>query len=180
MNTCQLRFWPLAARTMVVHTVTYFLMGVLAYFALDYPTAFTRPEFACWMRPLSDPLIKAGPLFQPVRGLLFAGVLYLIRDSVFGRKRGWIVFAAVLIGLGILGTFGPAPGSLEGMIFTTIPLPRQLAGYLEVVPQATLLACGTVHWAGHPGKRRLTAAWVAAFLLIIALSLLGLLVPVAT
>jgi hypothetical protein len=34
------------------------------------------------MRPMTDPLVIAGPLFQPLRGLVFALVFYPLRDCL--------------------------------------------------------------------------------------------------
>jgi hypothetical protein len=85
------------------------------------------------------------------------------------------VLWGLLVGLGIVNTFGPAPGSLEAMLYTVIPVPDQLKGYLEVVPQSALLAFLLVHWVEHPEKRWLTRLLVALFAIAIALPLLGLL-----
>jgi hypothetical protein len=165
----------LAARTALVHTVTYMLMGVLAANLLDYRAAFARPEMACWMRPVSDPLVMAGPLLQPLRGVVFALAIFPMRDSLFGRRRGWLALWGLLVGLGVVNTFGPAPGSLEAMVYTVIPIPDQLKGYFEVVPQAGLLAFLLVYWVEHPEKRWLTRTLVAVFVLAVALPVLGLL-----
>ncbi len=97
---------------------------------------------------MSDPMIMAGPLFQPIRGVVFALVIYPLRDVVFSRRRGWLLLFWELVALGVVSTFGPTPGSLEGLVYTVIPVRDQLAGYLEVVPQALLLAYGVVLSAG--------------------------------
>lgn len=160
---------------MVVHTVTYVVVGLPASTLMDYRSAFTRPDMACWMRPFSDPILMAGPLFQPIRGLVFALVIYSLREVIFGRKYGWLRLGWVLVALGIIGTFGPAPGSLEGLVFTVIPVREQLKGYFEVVPQALLLAFCLVYWVEHPRNRALTWVMAVAFAASIALPLLGLL-----
>jgi hypothetical protein len=168
-------FLPFAARTAVVHTITYMVMGVLAATLLDYRAAFARPDMACWMRPVSDPIVMAGPLLQPLRGIVFALALFPLRASIFGRRRGWLILWGLLIGLGVVNTFGPAPGSLEAMLYTVIPIPDQLKGYVEVVPQAGMLAFLLVYWVEHPQTRWLTRTLVALFALAIALPILGLL-----
>jgi hypothetical protein len=175
MTTGQPAFVPLAVKTVVVHTVTYVVMGVLASSLLDYRAAFARPDMACWMRQITDPIVMAGPLFQPLRGIVFALVIYPLREVIFGRSRGWLVLWWVLVALGILATFGPAPGSFEGLVFTVISPRSQLTGYLEVVPQAFLLAFILVYWVEHPDKRWLTRVMAVAFALAIGLPLLGLL-----
>lgn len=168
-------FLQLAAKAIVAHTITYFLMGLLAATFLDYAARFARPEMACWMRPVSDPLVMAGPLFQPIRGLIFALVFYPLRESLFGKRNGWLVMWWTLVGLGILSTFGPPPASIEGMIYTIIPIADQLTGLLEVVPQALLLSVILFYWINHPEKRWLNWVLGTVFFLVLLLTALGLL-----
>lgn len=165
----------LAARAAVVHTITYMLMGVLASTLLDYEAVFARPDMACWMRQLDDPVIMLGPLLQPLRGIVFGLALYPFRDVLFGGARGWLLLWWLLVALGVVNTYGPAPGSLEAMLYTIIPIPNQLLGYLEVVPQAGLFSFLLAYWVRHPEKRSLTRTLVALFVVAIALPLLGLL-----
>lgn len=169
-------FVGLAAKTIVVHTVTYFLMGLLAASLLNYAERFARPDMVCWIRPIDDPMVMAGPLFQPVRGLIFALVFYPLREVLFGRKHGWLIMWWTLVGLGILSTFGPPPGSVEGLIYTRIPILDQLTGWLEVVPQALLLAVLLCYWVNHPEKRWLNWVLGVIFFAMLLLPALGLLV----
>ena len=37
------------------------------------------------MRPPSDPLVMAGPLYQSIRGLLLGVLLYFLREPFFHR-----------------------------------------------------------------------------------------------
>jgi hypothetical protein len=169
----QTSFLPLAAKTMVCHTLTYFLMGVLAAYFLNYAAEMARPGSG--MRPMSDPLVMAGPLFQPLRGLVFALVFYPLRECLFGRKNGWLLMGWMLIGLGILSTFGPAGGSIEGMIYTPTPIRAQLRGSVEVVPQALLLSALLCYWVNHAEKRWLNCLLGIVFFIAMALPVLGLL-----
>jgi hypothetical protein len=171
----QPRFLPLAAKTVVVHTVTYVVMGIIASSVLNYASTFALPYMACWMRQINDPMLIAGPLFQPIRGLVFALVIYPLREIIFARRRGWLLLWWMLVALGIISTFGPAPGSVEGLVYTVIPVWGQFTGYLEVVPQALLLAFGVVYWVNHPEKRWLTRVMAVAFCAVIILLILGLL-----
>jgi hypothetical protein len=168
-----LRFTTLAAKTMVCHTLTYFLMGALAAHFLNYAALMARPESG--MRPITDPWVMAGPLFQPIRGLIFALVFYPLRVCLFGRKNGWLLMGWMLVALGILSTFGPASGSLEGMIYTPVPVLSQLRGWLEVVPQALLLSALLCYWVNHADKRWLNWLLGIAFLVMMALPVMGLL-----
>ncbi len=174
MDNAQPRFWGLAGRTIVAHTITYFFMGVLAASFLNYAAAFARPEMACWMRQVSDPWVMAGPLFQPIRGIVFALVFYPLRSVVFAKKNGWLLMWWILVALGILSTFGPAPGSLEGLLYTRLPIAGQLKGWLEVVPQALLLSALLCYWVNRPAKKWLDWALGAVFLLLMLMPALGL------
>jgi hypothetical protein len=116
---------------------------------------------------MSDPLVMAGPLFQPLRGLVFALVFYPLRECLFGKKNGWL--------LGILSTFGPAGGSIEGMIYTPAPIRSQLRGWVEVVPQALLLSALLCYWVNHAEKRWLDWLLGIVFFIAMTLPVLGLL-----
>lgn len=163
-------------KTVVVHTLTYFCMGILAVTFLNYAERFARPELICWMRPTTDPLVMAGVLFQPLRGIVFALVFFPLRQQLFERRTGWLLLWWLLVALGILGTFGPAPGSMEGLVYTVIPWRDQLLGWLEVVPQALLLALGLWLWVRHADHRWLNWLLGIVFVIVIALPVLGLLV----
>ncbi|MCI0691092.1 hypothetical protein L0337_03685 [candidate division KSB1 bacterium] len=175
MNNHQPSFLALAVKTIVVHTVTYFLIGALASTFLNYAERFARPEMACWMRQLADPLIMAGPLLQPIRGLIFALAFYPLREILFGRKNGWLILWWLLVALGILSTFGPAPASVEGIIYTVIPISDQLTGWLEVVPQALLLSVILFYWVNHSEKKWLNWVMGVVFFLLLLMPVAGLL-----
>jgi hypothetical protein len=175
MKNNQPHFWALAVKTIVVHTITYFFMGFLAATFLNYAERFARPEMACWMRQLDDPLIMIGPLLQPIRGLIFALAFYPLREILFGKKNGWLIMWWILVALGILSTFGPAPASVEGMIYTVIPISDQLTGWLEVLPQALLLSVVLFYWVNHPEKKWLNWVMGAVFFLLLLMPVAGLL-----
>ena len=168
-------YLSLTVRTIVVHTVTYFVAGVLALFLLRYDQLYAEPVLSGYMRSIDDPWVMAGPLFQPIRGALFASVLYLLREPIFGHRRGWVVMWWMLMVLGVLSTFGPAPSSLEGAIYTRIPLGKQLLGLPEVVLQSLLLSFLLFVWVRHPEKRWLNWLFGVLFVIVMALPVLGLL-----
>ncbi len=166
-------FPALAVKTVICHTITYFFMGALAYHFLHYANFFNQPGSG--MRHTTDPLLILGAPLQIVRGVLFASVFYLFRETLFGRKNGWLLMAWMLIGLGILGTFAGPPGSLEGFIYTTMPVTRQLRTYLEIVPQALLLSALLCYWVRHPAKQWLNWLLGLAYGICVILPLVGLL-----
>ena len=164
-------FSGLCVKMAVVHTISYMFMGIIAMTLMDYKSAFAQPELACWMRSFDDPLLQAGVLFQPLRGILFALAFYPVRSIVF-EKHGWYIMGWLLVALGILGTFGPAPGSFEGYLFTR--LHGQYMGYIEVVPQALLLAAIVCYWVRNP-KNWLNWLLGVLFVITMLLPILGML-----
>jgi hypothetical protein len=168
----QLGIVELALKTIVVHTTTYFVIGVPLFLLFNYSEGFTAPELACWMRPTNDPLVSAGLLFQPIRGLIFALAFFPIREKLFGTKNGWLIIWWLLVALGILSTFGPAPGSVEGMVYTILPL--SISTYLEVVLQSLSLSGILFLWVNNSNKRWLTWVLSVFFVLILLAVVFGL------
>jgi hypothetical protein len=168
-------FPAVVLKTIVVHTVTYFLAGLVAFQALGYGQRYAEPPLSLLMVPTDDPRVMAGPLFQPLRGLLFGLVFFALRGVVFRRPDGWLILWLVLVVVGILSTFGPSPGSIEGMIYTTLPWRVHVFGLPEVLTQSGLLAFALWYWVNHPEKRWLNWALGVAFVLVLALPILGLL-----
>jgi hypothetical protein len=163
-------------KTIVVHTVTYSVVGLLALTVLDYTRFFAESSLSLMMRQTNDRWVMAGPLFQPIRGVLFGLVFYLLRESIFGKKNGWLVMWAVLVVVGIIGTFGPAPGSMEGMLYTVFPWWVHLRGLPEVLLQSLSLSLILFYWVGHPQKRWLSWVMGIAFVVLMSFPILGLLV----
>jgi len=171
----RLRLSILTLKTVIVHTITYFAAGFLAYTLGGYEEAFSEPPVSYLMRPTSDPWVMAGPLFQPVRGVIFALAFYPLRTVLFARRRGWLILWWLLLALGVLSTFGPAPGSVEGLIYTIIPPLAQILGLWEVLLQSLLFSFVLFYWVNHPGKSWLDWTLGIVFLILMVLPVLGLL-----
>jgi hypothetical protein len=162
-------------KTLVTHTVTYFLLGVASFALLDYSAAYAGAAVNQFMRQTSDRIVMAGPLFQPIRGLLFGVVLYLLREPFFQRRRGWLLLWLTLVVVGIVATFGAAPGSIEGVVYTTLPLSFHLRGLPEILVQTLLFSFTLSYWINHPEKRWLTWVLGVLFVLVLVFPALGLL-----
>ena len=173
-------FGELVVKTMVTHTVSYFLIGLAAFWCFDYARRFAEPGVRSLMRQADEPLVMAGPLFQPIRGLLFGVVFYPLRGPLFAVRSGWLVLWLVLVVVGILGTFGPAPGSVEGMVYTTLPLRFHLQSLPEIVVQSLALAALLWYWVNQAAKKWLSWGLGTAFVAVLLLPALGLLSSRAT
>jgi hypothetical protein len=171
----QTTFTSIALKTTLVHTVTYFVVGFVSFTLLDYSAKYADPVVAGLMRQTDHPLVAVGPLLQVVRGFLFGLVFYALREIVFPRNRGWLTLWMLLVIVGILSPFGAAPSSIEGLLYTVLPVWFHLAGFPEVFVQAGLLAWLTHYWVNHPEKKWLTWMLGVAFVVVALLSLLGML-----
>jgi hypothetical protein len=114
-------------------------------------------------------------LFQPIRGILFGLVFYLLRDVLFRQKNGWLITWITLVVIGIYSTFGTAPGSIEGLIYTKVSFSSVWGGGFEVLSQSLLLSVLTYYWVNQPEKKWLNWLFGILFFIALALPALGLL-----
>ena len=175
MKEKQITLFGLTLKAIVSHTLTYFLVGLTASIVFNYSADFARPELRAYMRQIGDPIIALGPAFQPLRGILFALAFYPLREILFKKKNGWLIMWWLLVALGIFSTFGPTSGSVEGAIYTTLPILDQFfsGGMLEILTQSLLFSALLYYWVNHPEKRWLN--WVLGILfgLVLLMSLMG-------
>lgn len=175
MNNPQPSFWSILYRTIISHTVTYFAIGVIGSILLDYSTRMMRPDVAPIIRNMSDPILIASPLFQPIRAAILALVFYLLRDVLFGNRKGWLKMWCMLVVVGILTPFSASWGGIEGMIFFNFPLWDHIVGWPEVFSQTLFLSVILTYWVDHPKSKRLRAILLVAFILTMILPIIALL-----
>ena len=161
-------------KSMVVHTVTYFIFGVISFLITDYPALFSDPGVAHYFRDTSDPLVMAGPLFQPIRGILLGIVIYLLRETFFQKPRGWLILWLTLVIIGILSPYVGAPGSLEGFIYTKVPISVQLSLMPEVIFQTIMFSFVLFYWVNNPRAKWLSWLLYISLFFIILFPALGL------
>jgi hypothetical protein len=144
-------------------------MGLLALVFLNYSAKYANPAIASFMRQTTDPLVAAGPLLQVIRGALFGVVVFLLSDLVLERKRGWLTLWAVVVIVGVISPFGAALASIEGMIYTTLPLWFHINGLPEILFQSLLLALVATYWINHPQNK--WRGWLMCVIFVIVLLL---------
>jgi hypothetical protein len=113
-------------RITACHMVTYMVAGIAAYTIMDYPSRFA--EECSIMIPTDSARVALGPALQVVRGLIFAVALFPFRRVILDEERGWLKLWGLFLGLAILSTAGPAPGSVEGLIYTRVSAVEQILG----------------------------------------------------
>ena len=151
--------------------ITYSIMGMLAANFLNYQEVFNSSET---LRDFNSPWIPAGPALQLIRGFIFSCALWYFKESFLYQKYGWLKLWGLIVGLSILSTAAAPPGSIEGFIYTTIPVGDQIRGYLELLPQTGLFSAFVFFWYERPNK-----IWnvlsVILVTLIVLMSILGVL-----
>jgi hypothetical protein len=127
-------------------------MGIIAASILDYKEIFENPPLSYLMKPINSPWVAVGPILQIFRGLVFSIALWFFKDNFLYKKYGWLKLWGLIVGLSILSTVGPTPGSIEGLIYTKIPVISQLKGYIEVLPQTLFFSLLVFFWYEKPKK----------------------------
>jgi len=97
----------------LAHFITYMVCGIIAFNLFNYGDFVENLGF----RPMEEISMTMLVLGQIIRGILFGIVIWLIKDSLIGKKLGWLKLWVTLVILGIFNTYGPNTGSIEGMIY---------------------------------------------------------------
>ncbi len=145
-------FLGFAIRVIVVHMLTYFMFGILFSNVFDYKMFFRQDVIREYMIPIAERNVWLGPFMQPVRGLVFAIGLWPLRGVLLGSKRGWLILWGLLVTVGILSTPAAAPCSIEGMVFTRVPMWYHLLGLPEVVLQTLAFSIWLIWWERQAAK----------------------------
>jgi hypothetical protein len=159
----------------ILHFLTYFLFGAVAATVFNYAHWYSVPPLSFYMKPTDSIWVAAGPLFQFIRGPIMGLALYPFRRVFVEAKNGWLYLWGIFLGIGILNAFGPAPGSIEGLVFTTFPVVLQVAFLPEVILQSLALSILLYLWQRHPGDKRLWVPIVIFFGALLALNIFGVL-----
>jgi len=139
-------FLGFTLRVIVAHMATYFIFGIIMSNAFDYGEVFKREIIRDYMLPMDEHNIVLGPFLQPIRGLIFAIGLWPLRGLLIEKKRGWLILWGLLVTIGILSTPAASPGSIEGMLYSKLPMWYHLMGYPEIVLQTLVFSIWLVWW----------------------------------
>ncbi len=156
-ESCVKGFVRFAVKVIVVHTVTYFVFGMIMSNVFDYGSVFQREIIRDFMRPMGSTSVLLGPLLQPVRGLLYAIGLWPIRGVILERRHGWLIVWGIFVLFGILGTPAASPSSMEGVIYSRLPLWYHLMGLPEILLQTLAFSFLLVWWDRRPRQPRQAA-----------------------
>ena len=140
VQTEQIAPWKYVLKVTFYHVITYIVCGIIFSTLFNYRELFNMGSMAYYMQPVDSSSTLMGPLFQIVRGLIFGLVLLLLRDYIRTEKLGFLKLFALIFVFGIINTPGPAPSSIEGMIYTKTPWQVHLLGAPEIIVQTFLFS----------------------------------------
>lgn len=128
------------SRVMFIHVLTYILCEGVFLVLFHYEEWYQQENIRSFMKPVGSSASLVGPVLQIVRGLLFGFILLLLKDSIIFKKHGWLKLWCIIAGIGIINTPGPAPCSIEGLIYTQLPLEFHIKGASEILIQPLLFS----------------------------------------
>ena len=127
------------SKVTLAHFITYMVCGLIGMTLFQYRENIELIGFKS-MDEINALHVMLG---QIVRGILLGFVIWWIKDSIIGKKLAWFKLWAILVIIGIISTYGPAPGSIEGFLYLApvddVPFVFEFA-MLEVLFQPLLFS----------------------------------------
>lgn len=161
-----------AWRIVVAHTIAYFCAGIFALLVMDYKIWFTDGAISTFMLPTDTPIVALGPALQIIRGLIMALVLLPLQKVFTEEKHGFLKLWLLLLGFSVFSTFAAAMGSIEGFIYTNVPIIEQIMGYPEAFVWSTLFI--GILWAFYKfEKKTINILAIVVFVLVVFMSIMG-------
>jgi hypothetical protein len=147
-------FGGFAGKSMLVQTLTYFAFGLIMSAVFNYGELFQREIIRDFMRPIDSRWVMAGPFLQPIRGFLIALAIWPLRGFIFDRKNAWLILWGIFVVFGILTPPSAAPGSIEGVIYSKLPIWYHLIGLPEMLLQTFCFSLIFTWWVKRPAKKQ--------------------------
>ena len=154
------KFLLFALTVILAHTVTYLIVGGIAYPLLTKPFyEGSDPVFTAFMRSPADPdlwqfVMKWFIPAQVLRGLLMAIALYpfyeILKEWNFGKR--FLSLAGLYLIFGYWAAAVAAPGTIDGVVYMR---PEYLGTHLIVQPEIVVQGLALAAWVGWwIGKQR--------------------------
>ena len=142
---------PYLGRFTLVFLVTYFLIGLpfLAFQSALPESGRIALDFYEPFRPFGFMAVTG----QLLRGLAFALVFYPFYNIPFENTLGRLILFGAMWGVALFGSVEPQPGSIEGIIYTTIPFTEHLYALTAVALQMVLFVWLFFKWETLSRKR---------------------------
>ncbi len=160
-------------RIAVSHTIAYFLAGIFALAFMNYKEHFSSDTMGILMHPVDFPIVALGPALNIFRGIILGLILLSIQSVILGDK-GFLKLAILTLGLSLISTIGPTPGSFDGYIYTKLPTEYHLLGIPEALLYVVVFTSIPYFWYKME-KKSFNAIAIILVLLILLMSFAGFL-----
>ena len=168
------------------HCITYFICGVIFSQLMGYSEWWKQPVVCDYFRTFDGAASAAGPFIQIIRGLLFGFILIPLIDFI-KQKSGWLKLWLLFVGIGIIGAPAAAPGSIEGVVYSKLPLAFHFVGLPEVCSQTLLFSLLVYRHLNSADKKseksekikNLVRAFYAAMIVFMAYAVFSIVFAVA-
>lgn len=124
----------------VAHFVSYLICGLIFSKLFNYEVLFKLDNVQYFMRDAYGNSSLIGPFVQILRGAIIGCILLILKDNVLKMKNSWLYLWIIFAGLGILCTPGAAPASIEGIVYSQLPLEFHLKTAPELIVQTLLFS----------------------------------------
>lgn len=124
----------------VAHFVSYLICGLIFSKLFNYEELFQLDNVQYFMRDAYGSSSLIGPFVQILRGVIIGCILLILKDNVLKKKNSWLYLWIIFAGLGIICTPGAAPASIEGIIYSQLPLEFHLKIAPELIVQTLLFS----------------------------------------
>lgn len=161
-------------RISAAHTIAYTIAGFFGLIIMNYKIHFVSQALSMFMRPINSPWVAIGPSLQIIIGIFIGLILFPIQDSLIFSKKGLFKIFLLIFGLSIFAPQVPGPGSVEGIIYTNIPVKYHLLGLPETIIYSILFSVIVYCWNNHP-KKIWNICMATGLGLVVLLSIAGLL-----
>lgn len=122
------------------HVATYIFCGLIFARLFDYGSMFAMGDVRYFMKDAYGASSMVGPFVQVLRGAIIGCILLMLKDTVLNEKLGWLRLWVLFAGLGIVCTPAAAPASIEGIVYSRLPLEFHLKTAPEVFVQTLLFS----------------------------------------
>ncbi len=142
---------PYLGKFTLLHLLTYTIIG---YLFLAFQGSL--PECGRIALDLYEPFRSLGLMTiagQILRGLAFALVFYPFYHTLFENPRGRLILFGAMWGVALFGSVEPQPGSIEGIIYTTISFSEHMYVLIAVAAQMSLFVWLFFKWEALSQKR---------------------------
>ncbi|TVR70660.1 MAG: hypothetical protein EA408_10625, partial [Marinilabiliales bacterium] len=142
---------PYLGRFTLLFLLTYYVIGLpfLAIQSALPESGRVALDFYETFRPVGFMAVVG----QILRGLAFALVFYPFYNILFESARGRLILFGALWGVALFGSVEPQPGSIEGIIYTTISFTEHLYALTAIALQMLLFVWLFSKWETLSRKR---------------------------